>query len=60
MDASSHKVTRDGKTLSTGTANECFIWILEHQGQSVHHATTFEGYAIEPRSDMEKYARNIT
>jgi hypothetical protein len=42
-----YSVTRDGEVLATGlTEDEAFAWLLQHQGQSVHHATTHEGYAI--------------
>jgi len=46
-----YQITRDGKPLGkpfTGTANECFAQLLRIQGQSVHYATTYSGYKIEP------------
>jgi hypothetical protein len=41
-----HKVTKDGKMLFGGTDNECFVFILKNQSQSVHYATTHGGYKI--------------
>jgi hypothetical protein len=41
-------VTRDGEIRSPilDRHSDAFGWILDHQGNSVHHATTFEGWAI--------------
>ena len=33
--------------LFKGSHNECFTFILQHQGQSVDYAMKYEGYAIE-------------
>ena len=51
-------VFRDKEKLFTGTPNECFAYILANQGQSVHHATTYEGWSImtETQSATEKRA----
>ena len=51
-----YKVSRDGRTLATfDDANSAYVWLLRHQGQSVHHATTYEGYSIDETAD---YARS--
>lgn len=42
------KVTRDSKTLFSGSENECYIWLLDHQPQSTAWAIKYEGYKIEP------------
>jgi hypothetical protein len=42
-----HRVTRDGIELFRSTADECFVWLHRHQGQSVDWACKHEGYAIE-------------
>lgn len=33
----------------TGTYWECFAWLLQHQGNSVHYATTWGGYTIQEK-----------
>jgi len=43
-----HRVTRDGNELFRSTADECFVWLLDHQPASVAEATAHHGYAIEP------------
>lgn len=41
-------VKRDGETLSLfESENDAAHWLLRHQGQSIHHATTHEGYSID-------------
>jgi hypothetical protein len=44
------QVKRDGEPVSPVFAgqNDAFAWLLHHQGQSVSHAMTHEGYSIEP------------
>lgn len=42
-----YKVTKDGKKLFTGTQNECWEWLLNHQSQSTEWAIKYEGYKIE-------------
>ena len=39
-------VIKDGKTLFEGTDNECWVYILNHQGQSVSWELRYEGYSI--------------
>jgi hypothetical protein len=34
--------------LFVGTNDECFIFLLKHQGQSVNYALKYGGYAIKP------------
>ena len=41
-----YKVTKNGKFKFAGTHNECFAYILNHQGQSVHYAIRFQGWNI--------------
>ena len=49
MTADYYTVKKDGRVLTTCTdSNTAFTWLLRHQGQSVHYATTYEGYAIVP------------
>jgi hypothetical protein len=40
-------VTRDRQRVSPPMPDEnaCFVWLLEHQGQSVFQAITHEGYS---------------
>lgn len=47
-----YAVYRDGSQRSPSglTHNEAFVWLLRHQGQSVDHATTHEGWSIEPQT----------
>lgn len=41
-------VRRDGRVLKVlDTGDEAFGWLQGYQGQSVHHATSYEGYSIE-------------
>lgn len=42
-----YKVTRDEKELFTGTHNDCWVWLLNHQSQSTSWAIKYEGYKIE-------------
>jgi len=42
-----YKVTRDNKELFSGTDNECFEWLLNHQSMSTDWAIKHEGYKIE-------------
>ena len=46
-----YKVTKNGKFKFAGTHNECFAFILNNQGQSVHHAVTYEGWNITEVKD---------
>jgi hypothetical protein len=46
--AGSHRVTRDGTEMFRGTANACFVYVLRHQGESVHYATRYGDWRIEP------------
>jgi hypothetical protein len=41
-------VDRDGKQVAGPFDSEvdAFGWLLNHQGQSVHYATTYGGYAF--------------
>lgn len=41
-----YDVTKDNAVLFCGTHDECFIYILRTQGQSVSYATTYGGFAI--------------
>jgi hypothetical protein len=43
-----HHVTRDGAEIFRSTADECYMWLHRHQGQSVDWACKHGGYAIEP------------
>jgi hypothetical protein len=42
-----YKVTKDGKERFAGTSNECFVYILKNQSQSVDWACKYEGWKIE-------------
>lgn len=42
-----HNVKKDGAILFTGTENQCFMWLINHQSQSVSWACKYEGYSIE-------------
>jgi len=45
--AEKYEVRRDGRLFfGPATWNDAFAWLLGHQGQSVHHATTHEGWEI--------------
>lgn len=44
----SERFGKNAKLLFLGTNDECFSWLLRHQPASVHHATKYEGYKIEP------------
>lgn len=50
-----HYVSRDGERVSPYFVDEngTFAWLLGHQGQSVSHATTHEGYRFETVKDGE-------
>ncbi len=54
-------VTHNGKAqFHTSDPNEAFGYILRNQGQSVHHATTYEGWRIvQHNSDQVKYANKV-
>ncbi len=51
-------VLHDKKQIFKGTNNECFIFLLDYQGNSVDHACKYEGYEIvEDRpEDCVQYA----
>ena len=42
-----HCVKNNRETQFTGTYNECFTYILNHQPQSVNWATKFGGWSID-------------
>jgi hypothetical protein len=46
-----HVVTHDAKAMFTGTHNECFAYILNHQGQSVDYALKHGGWRIDPYAE---------
>jgi len=43
-----YRVTRDEIELFRGTEDECFKYVLDHQGMSVDWAIRYEGWAIGP------------
>jgi hypothetical protein len=43
------------KVLFKGTADECFIFILKNQGQSVDYATTYGGYEVHDLPVIETW-----
>lgn len=61
----SYQVHRDGTPVSPvlDSENEAFAWVLRHQGQSFHYATTYGGYEVvevgvasgvgEPRAEWD-------
>lgn len=50
-------VTRDGRIVSRhDTSNDAWIWILNHQSQSVTWAMKHEGYAIRQVIDVHEEA----
>ena len=49
---STHCVKRDGVTRFTGTANDCFAWLLKAQSQSIDWACKHEGWSIEPIPEL--------
>ena len=54
-----YKVTKNGKFKFAGTHNECFAFILNNQGQSVHHAVTYEGWNITDTNNSNSVTKNI-
>ena len=47
-------VTRDGDILERlTTKDKAFMWLIDHQGQSVHYALTHGGYEIREGTDDE-------
>ena len=54
-----YKVTKNGKFKFAGTHNECFAFILNNQGQSVHHAVTYEGWNITDSNNSNSVTKNI-
>jgi len=48
-----HKVTRDNKDLFQGDEDLCWIYILNHQSQSVDWAIKYEGWKIEEIKEKE-------
>lgn len=44
--ADKFEVWHNDVKLFSGTHNQCFSYILDHQPASVHHATTYEGWNI--------------
>ena len=45
--AKNYTVTKDKLPKFRGDKDACFNYILKHQGNSVDHATKYEGWAIE-------------
>lgn len=47
-----HNVLRYGQVLYQGYSHDdCYVWILNHQPQSVHWAMKWEGYEIKDAFD---------
>lgn len=44
--ADDYRVLKDDEVLFRGKRDECFGFIMRHQGQSVEYATTYGGYKI--------------
>ncbi len=43
-----HRVAHYGKPVTGGMSeNDCFVWLLKHQGQSVDYAINHGGYSIQ-------------
>ena len=55
-----YRVTYDGYEKMVGTHDECFTYILRHQGQSVMYATTYGGWAIEPVARLPERSAGAT
>jgi hypothetical protein len=43
-------VKENGEERYVGNEDSCWLYILNHQGQSVHHAITHEGWSIEKKA----------
>ena len=54
MTESTHKVTYDGEERFKGSEGKCWEYILKHQPQSVHYATTWGGWKTSEISTSEK------
>lgn len=53
-------ITRDGKKVAeVKDSNAAFVWLLEHQPQSVDWAIKHDGYAVldENGVELEEYRR---
>ena len=48
------QVVKDDDIKFTGTDDECRVWILQHQGQSMAYALKHGGYTINPMSDVKR------
>jgi len=45
-------IYKDGEAVATvEDANAAFIYILRHQGQSFHYATTYGGWSVESEEE---------
>lgn len=42
------KAVKDAKVMFSGTNDECFVYIQNHQGQSVDYALKYGGWRIDP------------
>jgi hypothetical protein len=50
------EITRDGRVIAVvESENEAFAWLLRLQGQSVHYATTYGGYATRQAASTPRY-----
>jgi len=47
-----HKLTHKGEVIFTGTEDQCWMKLQRVQPQSAHHATTYEGYKVEPTGNL--------
>lgn len=46
------EVTHHGNVVATvPDENACFKWLMRHQGRSVYHAVTYEGYGWRREAD---------
>jgi len=45
------RVTRDGAELWQGSEAECMRYLHRSCSASIHHATTYEGYTLEPTKE---------
>lgn len=48
-----HILSKDGRTVFTGTEDNCYYALLNKQSQSTSHAIKYEGWSIDPNPNYK-------
>jgi len=54
------EVLKDGEVRYAGTPDECWVYILKHQPQSVYWACKYGGWEMRPKEEQLELTNGTT